>query len=374
MEALRIQQYLRDGGDLDALKPWYGIKYRRHQQYPNLVLLKYDQIASPFNEEIVRECRGIVLDENDDWRVVSRAFDKFFNHGEGLAATLDWSTARVQEKVDGSLCVLYWYADAWHVATTGTPDASGPVERRDLTFARLFWQTFGEAPDPTFGGWCKPGSYCLYFEICTPYNRIVVVHDEPRLIVLGARNLHTQQEVPATVAAAMLGHRHEPVREYPLDSMAGILASFDTIRPLEQEGYVVVDGAFRRVKVKHPGYVALHHAREGMSLKAFVTIAQSGEVPEVVVAFPELRPQLEDVRARLEALIAEVEAEYERHRGAPDMKTFALAIRGSRCTSALFAVKRGQAESVRHFFATYRAENLMELLGLKEARETGEAA
>ena len=33
----------------------------------------------------------------------------------------------MQEKLDGSLCVAYYYQGDWHVATTGTPDAGGPV-------------------------------------------------------------------------------------------------------------------------------------------------------------------------------------------------------------------------------------------------------
>jgi hypothetical protein len=63
------------------------------------------------HEPIVRESRGVILDEADDWRVVARAFDKFFNYGESGADEIDWGTARVQEKVDGcfrrgqSVCV-----------------------------------------------------------------------------------------------------------------------------------------------------------------------------------------------------------------------------------------------------------------------------
>lgn len=66
--------------------------------------------------------------------------EKFFNHHERHAARLDWTTARVyvrhavpsgshwslvQEKLDGSLATLYFYADKWHVASTTLPDGSG---------------------------------------------------------------------------------------------------------------------------------------------------------------------------------------------------------------------------------------------------------
>ena len=51
---------------------------------------------------LVAECRGIILDEQDDWRVVSYPFDKFFNYNESKAAVLDWSQGvDVYEKLDG---------------------------------------------------------------------------------------------------------------------------------------------------------------------------------------------------------------------------------------------------------------------------------
>jgi tRNA splicing ligase len=93
-----VVDFLRSGGTLADLAARYFIKATRHRQKPHLVLLKYDQINSPFAEPIVRECRGIILDEASNWRVVSRSFDKFFNHGEGHAATIDWSTARVYRR------------------------------------------------------------------------------------------------------------------------------------------------------------------------------------------------------------------------------------------------------------------------------------
>ena len=75
---LAIQQALHTGATFDSLLADYSIKHRRHRKHPHLVLFKYDQIASDFSQQIVRECRGIVLDESNGWRVVSRAFDKFF--------------------------------------------------------------------------------------------------------------------------------------------------------------------------------------------------------------------------------------------------------------------------------------------------------
>lgn len=364
MQPLQIQDYLRNGGTLEALLATYGIIAKRHGAYPNLVLLKYNQIASPMHERIVQECRGIILDEADGWAVVARAFDKFFNHGEGHAAPIDWPSARVQEKLDGSLCLVYHYRDEWHVATTGTPDAGGDINGSGMRFADYFWSTFG-----TRDFQCSKSGICFFFELMGPANRVVVVHPEPRLVLLGARIQETGQELTPESARIYIGNDREIeiVRRFGLGSVAAIAETFTSISPLSQEGYVVVDAAFNRIKVKHPGYVALHHAKDGMSQRAFITIAQSGEVPEVIAAFPELRPMLDETRGRLDALVAVVEEDYARLRSIPIQKDFALQAVKTRCSAALFAVRAGKASSVRSYFAGVHVDQMMRMLGYRDA-------
>ena len=368
-----VQDFLRNGGTQGDLLDRYAIVAKRHRKYDNLVLFKYSQIDSPFAEPLVRECRGIILDEADGWRVISRAFDKFFNHGEGHAAKVDWATARVQEKLDGSLAVMYPYDGNWHVATSGTPDASGEVNGFGLTFAELFWRTFDaqelRLPPLHLG-------LCFFFELMGPLNRIVVRHPHERLTLLGARYLPTQEEISAAEVALHLpgiGPCHI-VREFALQSFEQIAYTFATMSPLSQEGYVVVDAAFNRVKVKHPGYVALHHMKGGTSRKTFVEIVRSGESEEVVDAFPEFKPLLEETRAAYERLIADVKGDYERLCGIEQQKAFAIEAVKTRCSAALFAVRAGKAQGVRAFLRDARIDMVMGLLGYKVEAEIQEAA
>src|ERR1017187_2830704 len=101
---LHIQKFLRSTPNgIEELKARYSIDCKRHGEYPNLLLFKYNQIESNFAEPIVQEARGIILDESDNWKVVCYTFRKFHNHGESLAAKIDWSNAVVQTKEDGSL-------------------------------------------------------------------------------------------------------------------------------------------------------------------------------------------------------------------------------------------------------------------------------
>src|SRR5690606_23780909 len=135
-------------------------------------------------------------DAADNWRVVARPFDKFFNIGEEHAAQIDWDSAAVLEKLDGSLMILYYYAGDWRVASSGTPDASGNPHNSMLfaSFADLFWHTFHiekyDVPPTSLRDWT------FMFELMTPHNRVVVPHKDFRLTPIGARNSVTGREFP----------------------------------------------------------------------------------------------------------------------------------------------------------------------------------
>ena len=204
---------------------------RRHSKYPHLVLFKYDMVNGDIQNPIVQKCRGLILDESKDWNVVSYPFDKFFNYGEPGAASPDWSTVVVQEKLDGSLMTMYPYMGQWHVATSGMPDAIGPpgnlavpfvvdgeVRVRPESFAQYFWETYRELNGPQ-----KPDiNYCYMFELTGPLNRVVVDYKKPNLTLIGARHLTTYQEVLASDAINLLDAGRtsllNPVRVFPLNT------------------------------------------------------------------------------------------------------------------------------------------------------------
>ena len=368
---LAVQEFLRMGGTLAALAEQYAIKAVRHRAYPNLVLLKYSQIASDMSLRIVQECRGIILDEADDWRVVSRAYEKFFNYGEPNAAEIDWATARVQEKVDGSLCTAYEYAGAWHVATTGNPDAGGPVNDSAYTFAELFWETLGlyEGEDWDTPPWESP-DWCYLFELTTPHNRVVVNHLTAGLTLLGVRDRVSGQWVKT--ADTVMARVVPVVREFPLQSFADIQATFTGMDPLAQEGYVVVDAAGNRVKVKHPGYVAIHHMKDGVTPKSLLEVIQRGEVPEVAAHFPNLAEAFNAIKAEYDALALAIDTAYGSIKDIETQKDFAAQGLVFPYSAALFDIRRGKAGNGRDFLAKATLPSLMRLLGVKEELEASE--
>jgi RNA ligase len=361
---LAIQEALKNGVTFEKLYSQYGVKMRRHKQHPNLVLFKYEMTAD-FREPLVRECRGLVLDSSNEWRVVCRPFDKFFNYGEGHAATIDWSTARVQEKLDGSLCTLYYYGGAWNVATTGTPDASGEVHGGEKTFDEYFFDAFYDHAVDVYGeGGVLPAGYedmSFMFELTGPLNRVVIPYSEASVTLLAARENRSGRYASADRMRFLAQWMNvKLVREFPLQSFADIAATFERMSPLQQEGYVVVDGAGNRVKVKHPGYVAVHHAKD-VGPRALLEIIRTGECPEVMASLPELKDELQLWQRKYDALVRECEEDFYELRHEATQKDFALQALKRRYSGALFAMRKG--EPLGEFLRRQSIDALMDVLG-----------
>lgn len=361
---LLVQDRLRAGATLEDLTREFHLLIKRSVERQNLVLLKYHQIESPMTEPLVQQCRGLILDEANNWEVVARPFDKFFNLGEPHAAPVDWNTARCLEKLDGSLMQLYWYDGQWHVASSGTPDASGNVNGSDETFADLFWRVWREKgyrlPDDIGG--IEARDQVFLFELMTPLNRVVVRHDSNRLVLIGVRDRSGQEEHPFLWVDA-----YDVVQN--LDSSAtpeSLAKSFESIDPLKQEGYVVVDDDFRRVKVKHPGYVALHQLRDGMSPRRILEVVRGNESSEVLTYFPEWTEAFASVREVFDGLVAELEQAYTRIKDEPVQKAFAAEALKTRHSGALFSVRNGKSASIRQHLATVPIRGLADLLRLEE--------
>jgi hypothetical protein len=360
MTVLPIQSELRERGLVDVVKK-YSLRHKRHGEHQNLVLFKYDQIDSPVGEPAVWDCRALILDEANNWSAVAFPYRRFFNYGEAHAPPINWSKARIFDKEDGSLITLYHYAGKWHASTSGTPDGSSrlsSVYHRDgsessKTFAQRFFELLG--PRIPHGA----EHMCFMFELCTMENRILVEHTTPRIVLHGARNMATLEEVPPDPWASMLGW--EMCKSYPFSTIDEVIAAADKLNPNEGEGFVVWDGDNRN-KIKGAKYVALHHIANGCSPRRLLEIVRTNEQAEWLAYFPAMRSQIDEIRAKYDALIADVERDYAQISGIESQKDFAAEATKTRHSAPLFRMRKGQ--SARQFYAASNIHHLCELLGL----------
>jgi RNA ligase len=337
---------------LAQLTATLGIHCKQHPKYPELYHFSYDQLESPKGNPIVRECRGLILNSTDNWAVVAYPFNRFANLGESWADPIDWSDVRVQEKVDGSMMIFWNYKGDWNVSTKGSPDAGGQVGDFNFTFSDLFWKTLKTYlnGDSTMG-WFDP-KQTYVFELTSIYNRVVVQHKETALTVIGLRsNLGDYKEYPVSNILDGLDPKFPIplVKEFPLNSVSEIEAAALALNPMQNEGFVVVDKNFGRVKIKSPSYVMIHHLKDGFGQRRIIRLIQLGETSEVLSYFPEYQELFDQTKTAIDNMIATTEAEYEAIKHLKDRKEFALQATKSKNSGVLFALFLGKTTSVRDY-------------------------
>jgi T4 RnlA family RNA ligase len=300
---LELQNFLRTNfGDRLRLSSEYGVYSKQHNQYPNLYQFTYDQIESSKIKDhpIVRESRGIILDRDASWSVVARPFDRFFNWGENVdEVNFDWSSFVSQEKIDGSLMILYNHLGKWNVATKGSPDANGTVGDNRFTFAELFWETFKQQMYSVSD--LNPRNTYM-FELTSKFNRVVTsqFNNEGKLTLIGVRDIETGQEFPVSLYKDIF----DVVRSYDMNTIDEILLAAKELDPSKQEGFVLVDKNYNRIKVKSEKYVLIHHLKDSIDDERIVELIRTGEDSEVFAYFPDIKNRYDTIKKSVDTTIA----------------------------------------------------------------------
>ena len=390
---LIVQDFIEQHQDWEKLlseKPYCITVTRDRVCDKNLIMFKYSQIDSDFNLQLVRECRGLILDE-DNLEIVSFPFTKFGNYGESYCPEIDWKTARTGEKVDGSLCkVVVWKDDSLVkslISTNGTIDAfKAPVAEQIGCPYKSFGNIISEclAKSGVSHADFEEG-FTYMFELCSPWTRVVVPHKENKLYFLGKRNNKTFEETYFTDDPVMTKFFDTP-KVYPLKSIDECLAATKDM-PWNEEGYVVCDAKFNRVKVKSPSYVAAHHLKGNgvMSYSRALELVRANEIEEICQYFEEFRSALEEMKEKWLKLVADAEqaeADLEswKKAGGFDTQPWWIESGGakrkdlacwimknySKFSGMLFGLVDKKVESAKSFFESTPADKLLKVLGYKE--------
>lgn len=374
---LAIQKYIVENGLEKTIKD-FKLKFR---DYENKILLKYDQLVSPTLMALpeMQDCRGLVL-EKDTWKVMSLAFRKFFNSEEGNAHKIDWLTACILEKLDGTLIQLYydWNKETWFAGTTGTAEGEGEVNNKNgTTFNDLFWETLYKV-SPNFRIEWLSKKTCYVFELTTPYNIVVKPHGESTITLLTARYTDTLVEATRNELLECGKVLHLPVvKSFDLNAKnAGAVIKTLENMPWSEEGYVIVDADFNRVKIKNPAYVAVHHLKGKSAEHNILTIVKSNEIEEFASTFPERKDELYKLKTNYDDLIDKLEdvwiklQVYKPKNIQPsEKKKFASAVfvmceahNVKQFTGLYFGLNDGKIESVEDFMLKYDDKLLYKIL------------
>lgn len=296
MYKLKLRDFILSHDNWEELlvaKPYY-LKISRDDGY---IMFKYNQLCSDFSIPLVREARGIIFKEND-LQCVCHSFEKFGNYGEEYCPAINWGTASVQQKIDGSL-IKIWNDNGWHISTNGTIDAF----KAELNNVK--YQNFGQLVlaairrvfpnEHEFFKMLNP--YCTYmFELVSPYNRVVIPYKAIKLYFLGVRRIDTGIEyMPEEYE---ISQYFQTPKRYALSTLEDVQKAANAL-PWDQEGYVVCDNNFNRVKIKSPSYVKAHYVRNNnvVTTERLVQVVLDGEQKEFLIYASEYTKELQEIES-----------------------------------------------------------------------------
>lgn len=385
----------------------------------------YDQIAARNDDPIAAQCRGLVLATIDgtpfpqsgpcgDLIVLARPMDRFFNLGHGPGGSADvrdedlaHPDARVYEKLDGTLCIVYFdmfrqvspgntlgcvqiapVYGGWCVATRSVPDADRVIDGfGDHTFRSLFEQAL-EDNGRTFAELTSQLSprYTYCFELTSPRaGSGVVSQDRNHTWLLAVRHTATGRELCPSeldgIRSAVADESAPPTAQgfniaphHALGSLSALRELVEARSPRDAEGVVVrlaerlPCGRYQRVKVKSLAYTAAHalSGDAASSPRNLLRIILTDKWDDVrVTVKPHLREHGDALASGLAVWLARIDAEFKRimqETAAPEdgkaRKAFALAVQAAKLPIApMMAIWTAQVDTARAWVDAARRED-----------------
>ena len=275
----------------ERLNKEYRIKVKKDETY---AIFNYAPECDFFSP-IVQEARGIIID-TETLSVVCWPFRKFGNHVESYADTIDWSTARVLEKVDGSIIKLWFDAkiEKWQFSTNATirAEKANIEDCIGLCFDTVIKKSdnYSDIPFDTLNK-----NYTYIFELVSPETQVIIKYPTASLFHLGTRSNLTGEEFNTDIGI-------KKPASYPITSLeecikAAIILNRNentekTPNEISGEGFVVVDGNWNRVKIKSPDYIMKHRFHQVRSVAKYDCISMILNGDSTVSTLCENNPNL----------------------------------------------------------------------------------
>ena len=343
-----VQSYISENG-LAKLSEEFGITVK---EYPNHIVLNYDQIKAKKGHPISDSCRALILYRRD-LSVAFRSFKRFYNLGEMNTEIKDWSKQIVYEKADGSHIGLRFdlVTNQWEISTRGTAFAESNLMNNQKSFREAVIDAFGFADEDVFQKRCEKLDKEIFyvFEYCSPENLIVTKYDVPQMVLIGMFREHEEifsvehlaVEVCHLKAVGFSNCIRAP-KSWQVDSREALEYIRDTELEDDDEGFVICHATNReRVKIKREVYLKLHRIR-GNGNPTFKDIAElilTNEAEEFLAYFDFYRPQFEQVEMAVNKLLIEGEAIYEANKDIESQKDFAAMVKHHPLSSVMFTAR-----------------------------------
>lgn len=227
-----------------------------------------------------RNFRGITFDRRSG-ELLSLPLHKFFNVNQNEESRFDLhrdKAATIYEKLDGSMIHFYRIDGRLVSSTCRSPDSEQAIAAMTLAKDKRLTDRIGRSIDRRL---------TPVFELCAPWNQIVVRYEEPRLVYLVSRSMDTGAYVSED------GYEDRArTFDFRFSEVMGMLDGEN------HEGYIchLDDGCI--LKVKTPWYMAKHRSVDLFMKPAYFVYeaALDGVMDDIISSCPEnYRQRLREV-------------------------------------------------------------------------------
>lgn len=297
----------------------YNLKTLRDAPFdPSCTMLVYNLFESDLSNPVVQTSRGSIISVKDGkCKVVCAPFCKFFNYGEEFADKIDWSSARALQKIDGILIKAFCYNDKVYFVTNGSMNLNGSVDEMFKAISsekplHTYYEMLKFALEPenvkveidkegvvtATGSWADliPEGYTIEFELVSPSNRVICEYTSTELYLLGGSN-DKYNELTVDEIRQLLNISLKSPEEYKFNSVEEIIEYMKSWDGSKQEGMVVVDKDWNRIKVKCDDWMRLKYTK-GEHNFCFTVLLKSvieGTTDDLVGNFTSLKERVDNV-------------------------------------------------------------------------------
>jgi RNA ligase len=255
-------------------------------------------------DDITMQCRGLITNSKGD--IVAKPFGKFFNYEEVIHKDLipwDSEYAYVQEKMDGSLGILFNYDDEWIMATRGSFTSEQSIRGFEILKSKYDLSKFVKG-------------FTYLSEIIYSENRIVVSYEQDKITFLSVTS--PEGELNWYTARAIF-HSSEIKEDDIVESTTITFGkeTFDVYKKLNtpnREGFVIrfYPSNFR-MKIKFEEYVRLHRILTNVSnINIWESLKDNISFDEILDKVPdEFYNWVRDTRNELINQYEKIEEEYK---------------------------------------------------------------
>ena len=285
-------------------------------KYPNLYMLSYNGVLSDFNDQYVRLCRGCIVsvEDRENPQMICAPFVKFGNFGQEFCPEINWKSALVEQKVDGILIKLFYYDKKWRWVTN-----NGWNTNVEFSMITKLPSKYKEKETDNYKTVGDLIDYCLnknnvtvdefnpdytyMFELISPKVRILVDNPKTDLVYLGCRNNYSYNEYNLYIAKSLIPviEKFNTVKYFDLHNIDEVLTLCNSYKGDVDEGVVVVDDKFNRIKIKCEDYIRLKGYRNMLDTteEQIWKGMREGTIDDALQVFPELNPRIKAIQKNI---------------------------------------------------------------------------